>query len=158
MTVFRADGATGRWALYSGTDDAPFSNPRANMSRVHIHSDFDYLAFDSSQPDIQQTISIPKTVSSRFRSVAIAPHGRSGVPFVFAQVRIGNQWVPLLGSVPVFVSSATINGRWSGHLVNWTLELSNSSIFVRECRTTPTFSGLPASRIFRCWISHNIMD
>ena len=47
MTVFKADG-TGKVALYSGTDDAPFTNPRANISRVHFHSEFDYIAFDNA--------------------------------------------------------------------------------------------------------------
>lgn len=157
MTVFMADGTNGRWALYSGTDDAPFNNPRANMSRVHIHSDFDYLAFPSSTPDIQETFSIPATVSSRFRSISVGSHGRSGVPYVFAQVLISGQWVPIVGSVPVYVSPHTINGRWSGGLVNWTLELSSTGIWLRESRTTPTFSALPTTRTARFWISHNIM-
>lgn len=157
MTVFKADG-TGKVALYSGTDDAPFTNPRANISRVHFHSEFDYIAFDNANPDITLTINIPATVSSRFRSITVGPHGKSGIPFVFGQIFVDGQWTPLTGSVPAFVSSATINGYWSGHLVNWTVELSATHIYIRECRTTPTFSGLPVNRQARFWISDNIMD
>lgn len=159
MPKFKADG-TGRWALYDnpGNNDAAFNNPRANFSLVHAHSDFDYLAFDGTTPDIQVTVTIPQTVSNRFRSITVGPHGRSGVPFVFAQVDTYGGWVPLVGSVPVYVSPHKINRYWSGHLVNWTLELSNTHIYLRESRTTPTFSALPIQRTARFWISHNIMD
>lgn len=157
MTVFKADG-TGRVALYSGTDDAPFTNPRANLSRIHFHTDFDYLAFPSASATLTGSITIPVTVSSRTRTINIGAHGRSGVPFVFGQVSFGGDWIPLVGSVPVHIGAGEIGGLWAGHLINWTLAVSSSNVFIVETRTTPTFSAsLPAARSYRVWVSNNIM-
>jgi len=157
MSVFKADG-TGKWALYSGTDDDPFDDPRGEIARIHATSEFDYLSFPSAEPDVETTVEIVATVSDLGRSIEIGAHGRDGVPFVFGQVLLDGLWVPLLGSVPVHASTASLNGHWLGDVIYWTLAVSDTHIYLREGRTSgASWSGLPVSRDVRFWISHNIM-
>lgn len=157
MSVFKADG-TGKWALYSGTDDAPFDDPYGEIDRIHATSEFQYLAFPDRDPDIETSASIVETVTDMRRTITIGEHGRDGVPFVFGQVEVGGVWIPLLGSVPVHVSSLMLNGYWSGDLITWTMALSSTHIYLSEGRTSPTFGGMPSSRNLRFWVAHNIMD
>lgn len=156
MAIFMADG-TGRVALYSGSDDAPFTNPRANLSRVHFHTDFDYLAFSSAAPTLVSSIEIPALDNSLSRLIVVGAHGKSGVPFVFGQVLLSGAWVPLLGTVPVHRSTALIGGLSPSNVVNWTLAVSDTHIAIAESRSYPNFAALPKTLPVRFWVSDNIM-
>lgn len=159
MTKFMADG-TGRWALWdnAGNNDAPFTNPRASLPLIHAHSDFDYLQWPSSDPTITTSVSIPVTVASRRRTIDLGAHGKPGIPFVFGQVLLSGSWVPLVGSIPVHRGALVIGGYWAGAVINWTLALSATNIYLAEVRSLPTFNAsLPASRSVRIWVSNNIM-
>lgn len=159
MTIFKADG-TGSWGLYSGTDDLPFSAPRSYMSRIHGHSDFDYLEIASTTPTWSGTISISTVVPALTRSITIGSHGKSGVPFVFAQCKqsAAGDWVPLVGTVPVRISTTAIGGYTTGNFIAWTLTLSSTDVAFTETRTAEDWSTAgDLDRDYRVWVFDNIM-
>lgn len=161
MAIFKADG-TGKWGLYSGTDDLPFDSPRSHMSRVHGHSDFDYLAFASGTPTFAGTIDMPTSVPSLTRTIVIGAHGKSGIPFVFAQCRQYATapiiWVPLVGTVPVKIGVGTVGGLPTNLFIAWTLALSATEVAIVETRTLSDWNPGDLSRDYRIWVSDNIMD
>jgi hypothetical protein len=153
MTVFKC--IPGKWALYDGNDDLPFDNPRAYLSRVHAHSDFDYIQFSSKTPTIDTSIFIPPVNNNMERTIFLGNHGKSGIPFVFGRVNVQGTWIPLNGSTPVF---------WLpqyGDTINFNLAVSNTGILIHETRSYPDYSSsLPSGRTVRVqvWVSDNIVD
>lgn len=153
MAVFRA--TPGKWALYSGTDDAPFDNPRANLARVHAHSEFDYIQFSSKEPTIDTTVSIPAVNNDLRRTIPLGSHGKSGIPFIFGRVKVGDNWIPLNGSTPVFSLPQF------GDTINFNLGVSAEGVSILETRSYPDFSAsLPGgtTRQVQIWVSDNIVD
>lgn len=153
MAIFRA--TPGKWALYSGTDDAPFDNPRANLARVHAHSEFDYIQFSSKDPTIDTTVSIPAVNNNLRRTIPLGSHGKSGIPFIFGRVKVGNNWIPLNGSTPVFSLPQF------GDTINFNLGVSAEGVSILETRSYPDFSSsLPGgtTRQVQIWVSDNIVD
>lgn len=130
-------------AIYSGTDDLPFSDPYTYISRVKHHSAFKYLGFDPAQT-ISTTVSTPATVSSRAYSVTLGAHGQSGIPYVFGVVQVNSVWVPLKGSIPVnMLTGSTTNGntQW------WSLTVDETNVYIDELRSKPTMTALSLSVI-----------
>lgn len=153
MATFKA--TPGRWALYSGSSDAPFDDPRANLSAVHAHSDFDYIQFSSKAPTIDTDVFVPAVNNDLSRTVNIGAHGKSGIPFVFGRVLVGESWVPLAGSTPIFSRSDL------GSTINFNLAVSDTDVAILETRNYPDSSGsLPGgtTRRVQIWVSDNIVD
>ena len=103
MTVrLKADGATGKVAIYTGTDDLPFDTPLSYVSRLRFHSDLEYPKVVST---LTGSISLPSMASNatRLHTYTIAAHGQTGQPFCegFITHGGGSTRVPLLGSICV---------------------------------------------------------
>jgi hypothetical protein len=107
MTVnLLALGDTGVVAIYTGEDDAPFSAPLNHLAngRLKFHSSLKY-------PKIVQertvTVTLPARVSPdnggrEYRqSYNLFAHGRPGIPWVLASLRLAGRNVAAVGSVPV---------------------------------------------------------
>jgi hypothetical protein len=104
--TLRALGSTGVVAIYTGEDDAPFTAPLSHLAngRLKFHSSLDY-------PKIVQertvTLSLPARVSpdnagrEYKASYNLFSHGRPGMPWVLASLRLAGRNVAATGSVPV---------------------------------------------------------
>lgn len=97
---FRARGTDGRVAIYTGSDDAPFDNPTANLSRVQFHSDLLYPAIVKEQSGTLNLLSRGPNGEGREAHNLFA-HGKSGTPMVIGYATLAGQRVGLCGSVPV---------------------------------------------------------
>jgi hypothetical protein len=152
MATFKADG-TGRVAMYSGADDLPFDSPRAYLSRLSYHSEFDYIAFASSSPTFDVTFSITTELEDRSRIITIGAHGKSGIPFVFGRVQMASGlWSPLNGSTRIFAgASQTLNTE-----INFHLAVSDTHVAILETRSYPNIST--AARRVQIWVSENVVD
>lgn len=116
----KADGATGKVAIYTVDDtainDAPFTAPLSNISRVEFHSDLDYLAVASVQTG---TLSLP-SVSPQYPFTTrhnLFAHGLAYQPLVLGELtNYGGRDVSLLGTtliysvVDVFSSHPAVEG------------------------------------------------
>lgn len=112
MTVrLRADGTTGTVAIYTGTDDDPFTSPLSHIARLRFHSDLDYPRVVST---LTGSVSLPSMSgnSDRFNTNVIAAHGQAGKPFCEGYITVDADptRVPLLGSVCVRQGPATGGG------------------------------------------------
>jgi hypothetical protein len=114
-TTLRALGSTGVVAIYTGDDDVPFTAPLSHLSngRLKFHSSLDY-------PKVVQertvTLSLPARVSPdnggrEYRaSYNLFSHGRPGMPWVLASLRLAGRDVAATGSVPVQKVTDTRSG------------------------------------------------
>lgn len=111
----RARGSDGKVAIWTGTDDDPFNDPLANLSRVRFHSDLFYpkVIYEVGSDDAgMDTLDLPSRSANSSSNNSGHPthtlfsHGLSGTPLVFGYVVIGGEHVPLAGSVPV---------QWTSH-------------------------------------------
>jgi hypothetical protein len=100
----------GKLAIYTGSDDAPFSDPAGNLSRVLFHSDLNYPAI---LYEVSGTLGLPArgANSAGTQSFNLFAHGRSGSPLVIGYATLGGQRIHLCGSVPVQFTSRGW-GRW----------------------------------------------
>lgn len=101
----RASRATGSVAIYTvptvdSTDDAPFTNPLANLSRVKFHSALDYPKVIEERT-INLSLPLRTTEGEFTASYNLFAHGQAGFPWVLASFRIGSLNVAATGSVPV---------------------------------------------------------
>lgn len=129
---FRANGALGKFAIYEGSDDLPFTAPRSHLSRVHIHSDLDYLGFLPSRT-FTTTVSVLTTVSSRSRTITLGPHGQAGVPDVAAFAVLGGVSVPIMGTIPISQTA-------DDNLIMWTLGIDATNVLILESRSYHTIT------------------
>lgn len=130
MPTFLADAAVGHVAIFDGDSETPFSNPYGNLDKLHFHTMFDYIAFDSATPLISTNVSIDGSLGVYSRFHTLGAHGKSGFPFVFGRCNARGVWMPLAGSVPVAV--------WTGNeanVINLTLAVSSSHVGVAETRS-----------------------
>jgi hypothetical protein len=159
MTVtLRALGSTGVVAIYTGSDDAPFSSPLSHLSngRLKYHSSLDY----------------PKVIDQRVRSVTfpsrtgsggvftqshtLFAHGRGGQPWVLASAKIGSNDVALTGSVPVQrAMDVTFESQWA----RWvTVGADSTNVYAFEYTVKPTNYVLPAITIpFTIWVTDELL-
>jgi hypothetical protein len=129
MTIrLRARGSDGRVAVYTGTDNLPFEDPLAHLSRVKFHSSLDYpkvidertvnVTFPRRNNPTGSTTGINSSSGVSVATYTLFAHGRPGFPWVIASFNIGGQKVSATGSVPVqqarnISSNAAMNwGRW----------------------------------------------
>lgn len=97
----------GKAAIWTGADDAPFTNPLGNLARVKFHSDLDYMKIVVTLSKTVTLPAIPKTGSgqgdagSRTATYNLGPHGQGRVPFVLAKIVVNGVPVAFTGSVCV---------------------------------------------------------
>lgn len=105
MTInLYVDGVNGKAAIYTGTDDLPFSAPLSYPSRVLFHTDLPTIG-------IVTTATVGVTLSAKSitgtanyapgqQSIALFAHGQAGIPYVEGVITSGlSQRVTLAGSV-----------------------------------------------------------
>lgn len=144
---FKAEGVTGAVAIYEATDDAPFSDPLNNASRLIFHSG---LAYPARVATITGSVSMPARnapgaapyITNGSAGYKVAAHGISGgIPFVEGKligIGDGGVDVPWVGSVP---AQRTIFGAW-----RWlTLGADATYIYVHEMWGTAFSTSLPAA-------------
>jgi hypothetical protein len=92
MTICQGDGVLGRFAVWIGTDDAPWSAPLSNINRIKIHSDLDNAGVISVRTG---------TFTDSSTNIQLAPkrtlfaHGLSYVPMLLGFVSVGSVNVPI---------------------------------------------------------------
>ncbi len=101
--------STGRVAIYNGSTDAPFYDPKNNLSLVKFHTELDY-------PTIINTVNTGVTLPARAANgiyadtYSLFAHGRGGHPMILAEITSPFS-TSLSGSVPVYMSSGGF-ARW----------------------------------------------
>ncbi len=140
---FRADGTIPRAAIYEASDDAPFSAPRSNLSRVKFHTDFDYISFNSGAPTINTTVTVNGSDGHYQFTHDIGAHGTAGTPFCFGRVFVSGAWQPLTGTVPViqFVSPGETN------LICFNLAVSSTRVYIIETRSFNSSGAFPSTAL-----------
>lgn len=136
---FKADGVTGKVAIYDYTapnnNDNPLTAPRSNLSRLHFHSDFDYVGFgvESSVPTISTTVSISNASGFYYKNPShnLGAHGKSGIPFVYGRIFARGVWMPLCGSIPVVVFASNTQHN----LINVSLAVDDTYVYLAEQRS-----------------------
>lgn len=113
MPKLKADGTTGKVAIWTGgSDDAPLTDPLANLSRLLFHSD---LAYPTITQKVTGSITLPATTAGHSVSRTLFAHGLAGTPWVMGRVTTaGGQVISLGGSVPIYIRAASSYGlaRW----------------------------------------------
>lgn len=107
----KADGQTGKVAIYFGTDDEPFENPLDHVARLRFHSDLEYPAVVSKHTGTVSLTSMGANTIQETTHVLFA-HGQGGIPFVEGTLLLGANTVSWAGSVPV------AQGSWSDLAMN----------------------------------------
>lgn len=101
MTVtMKIDGVAGKAAIYTGTDDAPLTDPRNNIARLKFHSDF---AYPSIIAEYSGSLAMGATTQNARRLVTnrVRAHGRAGIPWVLGSFTVNGIAVAACGTVPV---------------------------------------------------------
>ena len=107
----KADGATGKVAIYTGTDDLPFDTPLSYVSRLRFHSDLEYPRVISTHTGTVSLPAVGAATGYRLVTHTLFAHGLGGAPFVEGTLALGGVNVPWLGSVPA-ATSASGPARW----------------------------------------------
>lgn len=92
MTICQGDGVLGRFAVWTGTDDAPWTAPLANLSRVKIHSDLDNAGIVSTRTGTISDTSVNLQLTPKRTLFA---HGLSYAPLILGFVTVGGINVPI---------------------------------------------------------------
>lgn len=147
---FRADGSINKAALYTvptadSTDNAPLTNPRANLSRVRFHTDFKYPKIVS---DTTYSLNLPtRTQGTRGEAThTLGTHGQAGAPLCFGTVLINNKWIPLFISTPVpgvsVAGNVPSHRLWQGRVLS--LGANATQILVHEFWVLSNLAGAGA--------------
>jgi hypothetical protein len=99
MMTMKADGRTGRTAIFSGADNGPLENPHAHASRIRFHSD--WWMPSVYKRNVSVTLPGMTVNTSRAAVTNLFAHGRSGTPVVTGFATVAGINVPLAGSVNV---------------------------------------------------------
>jgi len=114
MPVLRALASTGVVAIYDGPDDAPFTAPLSHLAngRLKFHSS---LGYPKVIAEHKVTLSLParKSIGTHRVSYSLRQHGRPGIPWVLASLRVGGQDVAAVGSVPVQKAANNASSPWA---------------------------------------------
>lgn len=96
----KIDGAAGRAAIYTGSDDAPLTNPRSNFGRLKFHSDLEYVRVVEVHTG---TLSLQARAKNRRTLVTHSgpEHDRPGAPLVFGTLVLQGERIAFAGSIPV---------------------------------------------------------
>lgn len=168
MAFLDLDAGNNRFAIYTGNDDAPLTNPLGNLPRVKWHGDFPYVGAEPVR--VVTTDVNPRNWSGKgVNPKALFAHGKSFRPLVFGSVTIGGERVPIMGNflakvqatyLSLFVytttthvmldwdarltlpiSTAALSGRFEIYVCNMGLTSGGSPVFPPEyagCEITPT--------------------
>lgn len=108
IPVFDIDASRGKAACYfidsaDPTDERPLLNPRAYLSDVKFHSDFDYPKIIS---DTTVSVTLPAIGrgGGRVAQYQLFAHGQAGIPFCLGAFQGGlltSEWLPVSSSTPV---------------------------------------------------------
>lgn len=135
----KADGTTGKCAIYTvddlAIDDAPFTAPLSNISRVEFHSDLDYLAVQpiSGNYVTTGTLLLPPRSGTTPSTTThnLFAHGLGYQPLVLGYIQFEGYNTPLLGTTPIYAGS-----DWPsfGAILLRTLQLGAdaTNVFVHE--------------------------
>lgn len=146
MPILRALGTTGVVAIYDGPDDDPFTNPLSHLTngRVKFHSSLDYPKVIAEHT---VTLSLPSrtSIGTHRVSYSLLPHGRPGIPWVLASLRVAGLDVAAVGSVPVQKAGNSASSPWARWI---SIGANGSHITAFEYTAVPriaseyTFSGI----------------
>lgn len=168
MAFLDLDGGNNRFAIYTGNDSAPLTNPLGNLSRVKWHADFPYVGAEPVK--IVTTDINPRNWPNKGANAkALIAHGKSFRPLVFGSVTIGGARVPIMGNflakvqatyLSLFVytnathvmldwdarltlpiSEQALNGRFEIYVCNMGVTAGGSPVYPPEyngCEVTPT--------------------
>lgn len=138
----KADG-TGKCAIYTGTDDLPFTSPLSYVSRLRFHSDLTYPRFVSTYTGSISLSAIGANTTHQQTHVLTA-HGLGGTPFVEGYATVGGVRIPLTGTVPIIVGSSTDTQAASGFCRWLHLGANGTNIIVQEfTNTSSTATNYP---------------
>lgn len=114
-TTMTIDGAAGRVAIYTGSDDLPLANPLSYLSRVKFHSDLNYPAIIAEYSGVLSTSDLPSIAinTRRLFSHRVQAHGVSGIPWVIGSITVAGVKIACQGTVPVQMDSSSAGfSRW----------------------------------------------
>lgn len=147
--AFRLRIQNGVVAIYENSNDAPFSNPLGNLSRVKFHSGLDYINVVSIR---NYTLSLPAIGVNgsgqgtggrrglRTNLYTLGAHGRSGIPFVIGQLTVNGVRVICGGSVPVAKDASYLGlPDWYSRFVAIGADATNITAY--EYSVQPGYNG-----------------
>lgn len=146
--TLKADGNTGKVAIFSGSSDV-FNNPFIDLSRVHFHSDLQYLNNLQSLSTYVTLPAVPINTADSFRTYTLF----SNINLVnsFLSIRIDN--TPIFGtSMSIYpmwnkpVSGGTNSKRYIGF--TWTRNSSSSNINLIEYYSNPSQNTILSQQSF----------
>ncbi|WP_414461831.1 hypothetical protein [Hyphomicrobium sp. DY-1] len=121
-------------AIWKGeTDTAPFTNPKANLSRVLFHSGFNYTKIIDQKPF---NVYLPPRdkFQSASQTIPLYAHGRGGFPVIGGIITVGGQPIDFAGSIPVQLNNAGLNPTfWPQGFARWlSLGADATYVYVHE--------------------------
>jgi len=145
--TLKVDGTTGTVAIYTGTDDLPFTTPLSYVSRIRFHSELDYpriISTHSGSFSLDATSSGATTEAS----YELFAHGLGGIPFVEGYITLSGVRVPLLGSICVSKCPNTALAVYADGFARWLhLGADGTNVIIREFSQTAGDSSHPAQTI-----------
>lgn len=98
--TLKADGNSGRVAIYTGSGDAPLFNPIGNIGRVLFHSSLEYPAIKQIRTGV---ITLPARGANGWFQTAhnLFAHGEGGFPMVLGRITNLAGDPALVGSFPI---------------------------------------------------------
>lgn len=100
--IVQGDGVLGRFAVWTGTDDEPWSNPTAHFDRIKIHSDLDNAGIVETR-----TGTLPNVALSEQQTILFA-HGLDYIPHIRGYLTINGNTVPINQGVLVPIGTGGI--------------------------------------------------
>lgn len=100
MTTLDLDAVANKYAVYTGTSDAPLYSPLSNLPSLLWHSDLPYIgkvATLSGSVNLNDTSAGWSTVGSG-REITIGAHGQSYRPAIIGNIILGGETVPVQGT------------------------------------------------------------
>jgi hypothetical protein len=106
----------------SGTDYAPFLNPKANLSKVAIHSGLDYIGVVGTLTN-NFTLAAGSYDPSDLVELEIGAHGRSGRPLILVEYSLDNSsWFTANGTTFTLIG-LTLRGR------SFLIQVDNTKVY-----------------------------
>jgi hypothetical protein len=132
--------AGGKLGIYTvpsltSTDDAPLSNPKGNIDRVKLHSDFKYVGIVESRNVVVNAVARQASMSWAMQYTLFA-HGRPGVPWIEASL-VGTPSIALQGCVPVQWQNGGL-ARW------WAIGATATDVVLYEFGAALYSTAMPA--------------
>lgn len=108
MAVLDFDAKRNRYAVYTGSSDAPLTDPLDNLPNVKWHASLPYIGTDARR--IVTTDLNPRNWTDKGASPKrLVAHGKNFRPLVFGSVTIGGRRIPIMGNFLVKVQATVIS-------------------------------------------------